>query len=78
MKQRRERVQVVLVVLPGAEPWLKVEHSAGWFKVPLHASAEEVVRGARERWTQTPKQTESAEVWVRVPLRIARQLRPAQ
>lgn len=70
----RPRLQVVLAVLPGAEPWLRVEHQTGWFKVPGSAPALEIAEGAAARWHGSHQTRVSGEVWVRVPLSLAKEL----
>lgn len=70
---RRPRIQVVLQVLPGAEPWVRVEHSEGWFKLPLFCAVEELYTGAAQRWQDRSRHHERAEAIVRVPLAVWRQ-----
>jgi hypothetical protein len=66
-KARRPRHQVILQVMPGAEPWIRIEHSRGWFKLPLFCSIEELVQGVAEGWNGTHN-ARSGETVVRVPL----------
>lgn len=70
--QRRSRVQVVLQLMPGAEPWIRVEHSAGWFKVPAGVSVQEIYIGATEKWQDGARRLRTAEPTIRVPLSVAR------
>jgi hypothetical protein len=64
----RPRIQVVLQFLPGAEPWVKVEHSSGWFRLPMFCAIEELYTGAAQGWTDRTRYHQRAEAIVRVPL----------
>jgi hypothetical protein len=67
-RRTRIRVQVVLELMPGAEPWIKVEHARGWFKLPGWAQAQVVWEGANAGWTSSPPLKKAGEVRVSVPL----------
>jgi hypothetical protein len=54
--------------MPGPEPWIRVEHRGGWFKLPLFTSIEELVLGVQQGWTKTPSRRLREEATVRVPL----------
>lgn len=69
----RARHQVVLQLLPGAEPWVRVEHALGSFKVPALVPMQEVLQLVADRVRTTPKATTS-EATVRVPLSLWRAL----
>lgn len=73
----RPRVQVVLSLLPGAEPWVLVKHQHGHFRLPAHSSALEVVEGALAKWGSTPRPSSSSETYIRVPMRLWRDLERA-
>lgn len=62
----RRRVQVQLTLMPGAEPWIRVEHAWGSFKLPAQCSIQEVIRGVEERWTSAPHKVKTAPSWYRV------------
>lgn len=64
----RRKVQVVLVELPGAEPWVLVKHAKGHFKLPQGVPISELLAGALAGWGTRPKRSTEAAVWVRVPL----------
>jgi len=67
----KRRVQVALTLMPGAEAWIRVEHSKGWFKVPAFVPVEEVLRGALAGWQATPtRRFTTCEATVRVPLSV--------
>jgi hypothetical protein len=72
-RRRRERVQVVLQLMPGAEAWVRVEHRTGAFSIPACASIQECLSlagaGARDRRKAT-----TGEATVRVPLSVWRAL----
>lgn len=70
----RKRVQVLLSVMPGSEPWLLVRHAKGWFKVPATAKAWEIYEGAVEGWRQRDTRSAEGSLWVRVPLELALQV----
>jgi hypothetical protein len=75
MRRTRARVQVVLELMPGAEPWLLVKHEKGHFKLPPHASVVEIWQGAVDRWgTTCPRPLASSEPTVRVRLSEWREL----
>lgn len=63
------RTTVTLTLMPGAEPWIRVQHSRGWFKVPAGVAASEILRGVSEGWSAgTRRRTEWAVATIRVPL----------
>ena len=62
------KAQVVLTLMPGAEPWIRVTHKGGWFKVPGDVCVAEVLAGAVEGWTSTRRRLAHSEATVRVPL----------
>src|SRR5579863_8081036 len=63
----RPNVQVCLRLLPGAEPWVRVEHHGTWFKVPLLAPVEEVFYGATHSWSaQRARHPQDPQLTVRV------------
>ena len=64
----KRRVQVVLTLMEGPEPWIRVQHARGWFKVPAGVEASELLLGALEGWTSQRGRPRSAETMVRVPL----------
>lgn len=68
MRRSRRKVQVVLEVMPGAEPWVLVKHSRGHFKVPGSVEALVLVEGALAAWGSTPTTTREGQLYVRVPL----------
>lgn len=67
MARNRRRHQVVLQLMPGAEPWVRVEHCSGWFKVPLFTCLEEVLEGVERGWSGN-RGAPAGEATVRVPL----------
>ncbi len=71
---RRPKKQVVLSILPGAEPWVLVRHAGGYFKLPGTCSALELVTGALEGWRWREQLMADSELWVRVPLADAQLL----
>ena len=69
MQRRRPRYQVVLQLMPGAEPWIRIETQGGSFKLPAACSlleAWELLSGG-VRGATAPR----GEVMVRVPLELA-------
>ena len=48
-------MQVTLTLMPGSEPWVRVQHPKGWFKVPAFVPLAEVLTGALEGWSATTK-----------------------
>ena len=64
----RKRVQVVLQLMPGAEPWVRVEHAHGWFKLPLFCAIEELWYGSLHEWDDRTRHHTRADAVVRVPL----------
>ncbi len=66
----KRRVQVTLTLMPGAEPWVRVEHDRGWFKVPGDAQIVEVLDGALKHWSSTTRRILSGERYVRIPLSL--------
>jgi hypothetical protein len=74
-RTQRKRHQVVLQLMPGAEAWLRVEHSRGWFRVPACISAEELLQLVADGVRNKPATT-TREATVRVPLSLWRSLQP--
>ena len=70
---QRKRVQVVLQLLPGTEPWVRVEHASGAFKLPLFCAIEELLLGAQQGWHDRPRHHLVADAVVRVPLALWRE-----
>lgn len=69
MRRSRYSATVTLRLLPGAEPWVRVEYGQRWFKVPVGVALEEVLRGVEERWTAGPRRkVKMAPTTVRIPL----------
>ena len=64
----RRKVQVVLVELPGAEPWVLVQHQHGSFKVPQSVAVSELLEGALARWGTRHPTPREGRTWVRVPV----------
>lgn len=66
-RRDRPRHQVVLQLMPGAEPWLRVETYRGVFKLPAACSCLELWEVLQQgpRGAKAP----AGEVMVRVPLR---------
>lgn len=66
MVRRRPRHQVVLQLMPGAEPWVRVETAKGAFKLPAQCSLLELWEELQSGRTGPPAQT--GTLMVRVPL----------
>lgn len=68
MRRDRPRHQVVLQLMPGAEPWLRVETAQGPFKLPATCSLLELWEVLQQgpRGTKAP----AGELMVRVPLEV--------
>jgi hypothetical protein len=64
----KRKVSVVLTVMPGPEPWVRIAHNRGWFKVPGDVCVLEVINGAIAGWTSTRRTLRHSEATVRVPL----------
>jgi hypothetical protein len=60
--------------MPGAEPWVRVEHSGGFFKLPLFASIEELLTGVDQGWQDRSRHHLRGEAMVRVPMRQWREM----
>lgn len=71
-KARRPHHQVTLVLLPGSEPWVQVTTIWGTFKLPWGAPIGEVLMGVDEHWTGAHQPNRDAEIYVRVPLSLAK------
>jgi len=69
---KRDRVQVVLSIAPGAEPWVIVKHPTGHFRLPADAPCAELVEGAQARWGSSAKSAKRSTTYVRIPLRSLR------
>lgn len=68
-RPRRNRYQVTLTLMSGAEPWIRVEHSWGWFVLPATVSVQELLTGVAEHWQRhAPRTLSHAPATVRVPL----------
>lgn len=67
-RRDRPRHQVVLQLMPGAEPWMRVETCKGPLKLPATCSILELWEVLQQgpRRAQTP----AGEVMVRVPLEL--------
>lgn len=63
---KRARVQLVLTLMPGPEPWLRVEHSRGWFKVPADVAGLLILQLASEGCVANPKKPRRASSFVRI------------
>ena len=68
MRRDRPRYQVLIQLMPGAEPWVRVVASDGEIRLPAQCSLLELVEmlGSRTRRPKAP----SGEVMVRVPLGV--------
>lgn len=65
----RRSYAVVLRILPGAEPWVRVEVGARWFKLPIFVPLEELLHGVDARWNGLAKRKPlKEEATVRIPL----------
>jgi hypothetical protein len=77
----KRKVSVVLTVMPGPEPWVRIAHNRGWFKVPGDVCVLEVLNGALAGWTRSRPRLAHSEATVRVPLtewmRLTGQVPPA-
>lgn len=51
----RRRVRCTITLMPGREPWLHIEHVAGSFKVPWHATVLDVFDGISAGWQGKPR-----------------------
>lgn len=70
----RRKVAVTLTLMGGAEPWIRVAHPTGWFKVPATTSLLETLQGALVGWNADIRLT-SSEATVRVPVALWMELR---
>jgi hypothetical protein len=61
-------MQIVVQLMPGPEPWVRVEHASGWFKLPLFSSLEDLMTGVQQGWLDRRRHHLRAETTVRVPL----------
>lgn len=66
MRRDRPRYQVVLQLMPGAEPWMRVEACGGVTKLPAGCSLIELWEVLSRGLRGSPKA--SGQVYVRVPL----------
>lgn len=69
--------QAELKAASGAERWVIVRHRRGWFRLPVDAPVEELLRGIAEGWTEHAKHHQG-DIVVRVPLRRLRELEDAE
>jgi hypothetical protein len=68
VKRRRPRHQVVVQLMPGAEPWLRVETGRGSFKLPATCSLLELWELLQGGYRAN--KAGRGELLVRVPLRM--------
>lgn len=67
MSRRKPRHQVVLMMMPGAEPWIRVQAPGGSFSLPAGCSLLELWELLAGGVGGTPKVR--GEIYARVPLR---------
>lgn len=67
--QTKHKATVTLTLMDGPEPWVRVTHARGWFKVPADVCISEVLTGALEGWSSAARRRlRHSEPTVRVPL----------
>lgn len=74
-QSRGEWLQAEFKVTRGAELWVIVRHRRGWFRLPFHASVEDLVAGVQQGWTNDHTRGIAKDgVVVRIPLGMLKQL----
>ncbi len=64
----KRRIQVSLVLMPGSELWVRVEHPWGAFKLPADSPITDILTGVSEHWSLHMRCGSTVEATVRVPL----------
>lgn len=67
----QRKIQVVLTLMVGAEPWVGVLAPSGKrFKLPASCEIFEIFKGVSDGWHMQAKRPKHAEPTVRVPLSV--------
>lgn len=74
----RRSVAITVTFMPGAEPWIRIAHPTGWFKLPATAACSVLWDGVVGGWGMTPRHVVHAGASVTVPLERLRQLEAAE
>ena len=70
--------QCELKIMAGAEAWILVRHRRGAFKLPLDASAEDLIEGVRAGWTMSKRTHDRGDLTVQLRLAHLRALEAAR